>query len=465
MRSALLLCLAAALLAGTAAAKKGAYRSTKHGDPATGVQRPGLVAPPGECSACHDQHASRDGVSNGGPHPRLLLVPGDAALCYTCHAGAGAHAVFPGRVLFQQSRHAMSPSLVWPGPQPPARTTAEAGRCVNCHDPHGTKDAAGVVPAMTFAREEQLCNACHDGSPAQKDIRSEFLKPFRHPVERSGRHDAGEGGDPARYGVSPTNRRHAECADCHNPHRAREDAVPPSPPDASNRIAGTGRVVVTNGAAGSTPIFTWVGPEDPGFAREYELCFKCHSGFTTQPAGQPDLARLLNPANPSYHPVEAAGRDPRIDPAAFVNGWGPSSLVYCSDCHGGDGAGAPRGPHGSSYPYLLKKSYAATSLPQAMAATDLCFDCHAFDVYASAGPNRAASRFNAPSSSRGHTFHVGGRGLTCYACHETHGSTLYPSLAAVGRSPGLTSFTRTPTGGTCSSTCHAARTWTANYGR
>jgi hypothetical protein len=50
---------------------------------------------------------------------------------------------------------------------------------------------------------------------------------------------------------------------------------------------------------------------------EYQLCFKCHSSWTTQPAGQSDLALLLNNNNPSYHPVEAAGRDPLIASGAF----------------------------------------------------------------------------------------------------------------------------------------------------
>src|SRR5205085_6800648 len=137
----------------------------------------------------------------------------------------------------------------------------------------------------------------------------------------------------------------------------------------------------------------------------------------------------LNPANASYHPVEAAGKN-AIDAASFVNGWSSTKLVYCSDCHGSDSAG-PKGPHGSTYRGILKKAYAASSLPQGSVATDLCFDCHSYDTYANpSGPAAAsaASRFNPPSAAYGHAYHVGSQGQTCYACHETHGSPLNAAL-------------------------------------
>ena len=34
-----------------------------------------------------------------------------------------------------------------------------------------------------------------------------------------------------------------------------------------------------------------------------------------------------------------------------------------------------------------------------------------------------------------------------------------------GRTPGLTSYTATPSGGTCNQTCHTARTYSINYAR
>jgi predicted CXXCH cytochrome family protein len=452
--------VACALAAVTAAASGGAWRSTRHGDPDAGVQR--LASEPrGECAQCHDQHASRAGAPTGGPFPYLLFAANDNALCATCHDGPGRFDVYPGTAPWSASTHAVSPIVVWPGPEPEGRPAADAGKCVNCHDAHGNRDADGIVPSMLAVREEGLCLGCHDGQPAP-DVRTPFLRAFRHPVGQGGRHDAGEGGDPARFAGA---FRHAECADCHNPHRGSRDQVPPAPPAASNRLLGVSRVKVTNGPAATRPVYTWAGPAETGFAAEYEVCFKCHSSWTTQPVGQSDLALLLNPNNPSFHPVVQTGRNRNIDPLAFANGWTWDRLVYCSDCHGSDDPSV-RGPHGSSYRHLLRKDYAATSTATPMAPTDLCFDCHSWDTYANdraADASLAASRFNPPAEARGHAYHVGRREMSCYACHQSHGSTQRPALIATGRAPGLAGYTQTATGGSCTPTCHRTVSYAVNY--
>jgi predicted CXXCH cytochrome family protein len=349
--------------------------------------------------------------------------------------------------------------MVWPGPHPPGRSSADADKCLNCHDPHGAKDKGGLIPAMTSVREEGLCLGCHNGSPAT-DIRSEFRKPFVHPVWLSGRHEEAEGGSSAAF-AAPS-RRHAECEDCHNPHMVMADPFPPHAPDASNRLAGVGRIKVTNGAAGARPIYTWAGPDDRAFPMEFELCFKCHSSWTTRPAGQSDLALLLNPANPSFHPVERSGQNPGILQGAFANGWSADRLTYCSDCHGSDDGSA--GPHGSNFRHLLKQQYPDVSRAS-MAPTDLCFTCHAWNTYGNpAGATLAASRFNPPAIAQGHAFHVS-QGYSCFACHETHGSIRMPALISTARSPGIVGYSQTPMGATCTTTCHGASTYSLNYGR
>ena len=230
------------------------------------------------------------------------------------------------------------------------------------------------------------------------------------------------------------------------------------------------RVIVQNGGPGAPPSFSFVAGSDTLTApvAEYQLCFKCHSSWTTQPSGQTDLALALNPANASYHPVEAPGRDATIMAGAFVPGWSAGSLTRCGDCHGGDQAGAARGPHGSSYRYILKQPYTASSQPRAMSSQEICFACHAFDVYAN--PNatdavRAYSRFNRPGAGMGHAEHVGGQNVPCYACHVTHGVADRSHLVATGRSPGILSFSETIGGGTCQPTCHDSRSYTINYAR
>jgi predicted CXXCH cytochrome family protein len=441
-----------------AAPSASVYSQTRHGDPRRGVMR---IAsdPTGDCAQCHGEHE--------GAYPYLLFAPNTNALCFVCHNIEGSAGIYPGSAAYNQSSHAVSGRTVWPGRTPAARRPADAGKCLNCHDPHGAADTAGLIPSLLVVREESLCLACHNGSQAVKDVRSQFLKPFRHPISVSGRHQESEN-SPESFAASPTNNRHSECEDCHNPHWARPDPYPVSAPNAPGDLLGASRVRVTNGPAGSRPIYTWKGPEETvTFPFEYELCFKCHSSWTTLPAGKEDLALSLNPANPSYHPVEAAGRNRNIRAEAFAEGWSADRLTYCSDCHGSDDPSIV-GPHGSVYRYLLKKAYATTAFRQGMARTDLCFDCHAYAAYADPSADTrtaAASRFNPPASARGHAYHVGSLGLSCYACHQSHGSTRYPALLGAGRSPGLTGFTATASGGTCTSTCHGVRTYAVNYRR
>lgn len=459
--------LAGALGTSLLAAAQTTYESSKHGDPVTGVLRLPEEGP-GACSQCHDEHASRDGVPNGGPFNRLLFTVDDETLCYECHSIESTSNVYPGNVVWADSSHSTSPGAYWRGPDPPARSPSDAGKCVNCHDPHGADDAGGVVPSMTRLREETLCTGCHDGVAA-KDIATQIAKAWRHPVERSERHSAAEGASssPAQFDDSGAGqRRHAECADCHNAHVSRADGVAPVAPEASQRIHGVARIAVNNGAAGTRPIYNWKGAADLIDPREHEICFKCHSSWTTLPQGKPDLAVLTNPSNPSYHPIQAAGKNSGIDPAAFETGWAWDSKVYCSDCHGSDDPQV-RGPHGSNHRFILRAASATTSTPQASAPADLCFSCHRYDVYGdplAGSATQQASRFNDPAQ-RGHAYHVGEQSIPCHACHETHGSTTQPALVATGRTPGIVLYSQNAGGGTCTPTCHVGRAYAVNYAR
>ena len=340
----------------------GVYEFTKHGNATTGVERIS-DEPRGDCTHCHDEHASRDGVETpGGPYDYLLFNENDNNLCYTndgtgpCHASAGANEIYQGSTVYENSLHSISADMYWPGPTPSARPSSDYGKCLNCHTPHGYEDGSGLIPSQTFSREENLCQTCHDGSPAS-DIQSEMTKIYRHPADDySGRHNQSEDGTSSNFGSS---NRHAECVDCHNPHYANSDAITPLAPDASNRNKGVSGVSVINSMAGSQPSYTYI-PPNVGIDYEYQLCFKCHSSWTIQPGGQPDMAVLFNINNPSYHPVENQGKNANINPGAFVNGWLPTYLTYCTDCHTSDNT-LVRGPHGSQYNYILKQNYFASS--------------------------------------------------------------------------------------------------------
>lgn len=376
-------------------AKGGAFRSTKHGDPVNGPQKK-ADAPIGSCVQCHDGHLSHK--------PGERKQTGNAR-CLECHALPSESGVFPGLAEWQQATHA----------------TARNGRCADCHDPHGVKDKDGLVPHMLRDRQPEICLGCHDGARAS-DVRTELFLPYVHGKQ------TGSG------------KQLVACSACHNAHRA-------------GALEGVARVEILHGAAGTQPSYNLRAANDLTPAVEYEVCLQCHSSYIKQRPGDSDLARLLNPNNPSFHPIAGEGRNRRIDPEAFVNGYGAESTITCSDCHA---------RHGSMHAALLNKRAPVSADPQSMARTDLCFDCHAYRVYADAASDEAtrrASRFEA------HAYHVGAQRVPCFSCHDTHGSTRFPSLIVTRRSPGINSFIPTPNGGTCTPSCHGMKSYTVTYAR
>ena len=449
------------------------------------VQVPDSV-PDVDCQVCHEMSQHQQGrvrlwnvdqpgivsaaiVLTGNPNTTAtearVLVP----FCVACHDADGA-----GGNTTPFTDGVTVPGLDGSGWASAAHNRVSLGSEVGCYGDgafgchatgHGSEKrnmlappgAAAVAPALT-GEQEGFCYNCHDGTPASTDIQAEFQKGtntatqiFHHPVAYA----------------DQSGSRTVECVSCHAAHVARPDAAAPVAPAASARLLGVSRVSVTNGAAGSTPTFTFRSATDATPAKEYEICLKCHSSYATQPAGQTDLGVVLNPSNPSYHPVEAAGKNPNIRTEAFVNGWGPASTVFCTDCHTSDNT-AVRGPHGSVNRYILKKPYTASSSNRTMSSGENCFDCHNFNTYAndqSSNTVKGYSRFNPSTFDKGHTFHVDDRNRPCYACHTTHGSATRPTLIVTGRSPGLNSYTQTGTGGTCNPTCHGSESYTINYAR
>ncbi|MBI5836554.1 MAG: hypothetical protein HZB25_04855 [Candidatus Eisenbacteria bacterium] len=421
----------------------------------------------GECNQCHTQHGT-----NEIAYPNALLGPNANTLCDGCHTTPFKGGSYGLTLLYNGSAHGSGPSMIWPGPTPPARTEAGgASKCLNCHDPHSWSDATGVIPHLAVAREEKLCLTCHDGLPAARNVQSDMLKAYRHPVQDyTGRHTGADEALSGDFAASPVNRRHSECEDCHNPHVARTDPTGGFPTtNAPKSTLGVSRVRVLNGAAGTAPVYTFTAGSDTltSPVAEYQLCFKCHSGWTIQPTGQTDFGKVLNTNNPSFHPVEGQGRNLNIRAGAFAVGWSPTSTTPCGSCHGSD-AGSVRGPHGSNNRYILKQPYTASSASRTMVSSEICFLCHTYNTYANRNAGNTVlgySRFNPPNFGEGHAFHVIDQRRPCYACHATHGSANQKHLIVTGRNPGINSYTETTNGGTCSPTCHGTETYTINYAR
>lgn len=271
---------------------------------------------------------------------------------------------------------------------------------------------------MAVSGEEKVCFDCHGSiaarekmivkgyladknTPELQDIEAELLKPYNHPVITvSGAHHSSE--------ILPEELsnalRHAECADCHNPH-----------------VVAKGDPFL--GLQGKR-IGNMVGEIE----KEYDLCYRCHSGSANLPGLATNKALEFRTTNPSFHPVEGEGRRAVVvslrEPyASRKERPGDISIIGCSDCHGSDNPLGPKGPHGSIYPGLLKLNYdMADERPESEGAYALCYKCH----------SRASIMAN--ESFRYHAQHIDGDpasgwlGTSCYTCHDAHGSTENPYL-------------------------------------
>jgi hypothetical protein len=357
-------------------------------------------------------------------------------------------------------------------------------KCMNCHFPHkaGVTTAAPTTPNPTSGtyllsfQEEARCfnntnrwgdsvTVCH-GSNAPSTRKIETLmnggKLRYHQVGESnwtGRHTATEARQyTAGVGWSGTSLWHVECADCHNPHTARNTlhSRGTNVVDNTSSLYGTGGVdagTYPPWAINSTSInysaIEAAGVTNSalsGVQHEYQICLKCHSDFAwgtnrptptlTNPLGYNLTNQAMefgNNATPvSSHPVIFPNSN---DQGTYVSPWSataiPQQTMYCSDCHNNDSARSPfgagsdaAGPHGSNNRAILKKTYDPTTIGSN--SGELCFDCHNFDTYSNgAGTGtgfRTAANLNlhtrhmAPVGSGGVAYQ-GGVAKICTGCH------------------------------------------------
>ncbi len=348
--------------------------------------------------------------------------------------------------------------------------------CAGCHRAHKGKDE---IIRKVFP-EEDLCFSCHDGSGASTDIRSLFLRSNRHDIQATtGVHQIGENIPNQFLGSN----RHVECEDCHNPHEATSGLHTPGSNYAGGVLQGVSGVAVTNGPGGTTPSYTFVDRA----LYEYEVCFKCHSAWSSTGSGT-DMSIEFNPNNYAHHAVEATGKNQpgNTNPnfaQAFVSPWGPGSTVACSDCHTSASTSEPRGPHGSDVAWMLRKNETGVGSPNVF-----CYNCHRRDVYGDANytspPNQNLSRFDHPYKSQ-HTslslMRAGSNpwGIWCLNCHGgdveggIHGTNR--GVGQAGQTPmgkrflngyfikGWTAPGDGTTKGRCWPACHRGKSFTPNY--
>lgn len=347
-----------------------------------------------ECSSCHDPHL--ENVKFLRDTSGATFAAKISNTCSACH----------NKIEWSGSAHQTS-GLSYSDAS--VSTTFGTGTisslvCMNCHRTHkglGTPYLLRQAEETTcFRGASSLANetACHGSSASATTnrIQTVITRAYKHPTTTiSGVHTNLDvlyplgGTPPGSKGLDWASSKHAECVDCHNPHRAKNTLVRvaanawyPSTVDAtSNQTAKSGALTGVTGVRPSSWPSIWTVPTTfttiESSTYEYEICFKCHSywalrdadGITTYTTASgvtvTDQAMEFNPNNMSAHPVvvRAADQTGSYPPKALAasqmsSPWTAvgNQTMYCSDCHGADSenAGDPKGPHGANVKYMLK---------------------------------------------------------------------------------------------------------------
>jgi len=367
-----------------------------------------------QCRTCHDPHR----MDIDSTTLKFLVVSNSSSgLCVICHnkqywsTNPSTHKTSTKSYAAAQGAHT-------------GYTTVATNGCESCHKPH----TATVAQRGLKAQEEATCGSgalqCHGSSAIGRNIQAEFAKAYSHPTYAvtPSVHDASESPSSVAYPIPETSAaasRHAECPDCHNSHASY--AATATAPKGSGKIAGVWGI-------SSTSTLTQPSGTPPS-VNEYEICYRCHGDSANKPqagggpagpypnrvAVQFNMRLMFDPANPSYHPIEAPGRN--LSVPSLIAPWTTSSVMYCTDCHDNDtgpkasppGTG-PAGPHGSSIKHLLVARYDAdaSSTTESAATYALCYKCHNRTIVLSS------------TSFSGHR-HALGENASCSFCHDPHG--------------------------------------------
>ena len=361
-----------------------------------------------QCSSCHDPHIRSTNNDENIKFLRLnrlqRVAPATAVfnrdndiICLACHEKAGwigsAHA---NELVADEQYNLASANRN----EFPIGTMVWQASCLACHDNHtvegsrrllreGTDGLLSVEGAKQGgkAASEETCYLCHStngntltnqGFNSQvPDIKFAFELPHRMPINNFDQtagfetHDIGTANIPESgkdfvesrqaLGLGDPLNRHAECTDCHNPHRAiknRRFSDNPTNPDlagthdhnephsniASGVLKGTWGVepiyvsdefsmepIDFDLKRGNPPVNGLNNVTQPYVTREYQICLKCHSNYAYvtppmlgtfgggTPAGTNNVFRYTNQAMEFRAPTAHQGEGTALTPsgAAF----------------------------------------------------------------------------------------------------------------------------------------------------
>lgn len=375
----------------------------------------------GMCLACHNPHASAQ---------KKLLAFKYPDLCYTCHQNQSVKPVvhkpvkdgdctvchnphlnerqaqlntLPPELCFQcHDRKLVSGNYVH-GP-------VAAGGCMLCHSPHQSEQK-GLLSSSV----DDLCFQCH--MDKQEEIKN------------------------ARHVHKPVADK---CTNCHSPHAAEfrynlvaepgRDLCAKCHPD---KMAQIDKATVKHGALNNE-----------------KKCLACHlphvSEFPKQLADQP-MNLCLN----CHDKTMGEGANKLTNMKAKImnsaNLHGPIKQGDCSACHD---------PHGSDNFRMLVKFYPNVFYAEYDTKNySLCFNCHENTLVERPQTGTLTGFRNGKQNMHYLHVHKTTKGRTCKACHDMHGSN-NPKHIRYSVPFGTSgwelpiSYTKTATGGGCTSGCH-----------
>lgn len=358
----------------------------------------------GDCVGCHAPHVS--------PYKKMLRTPGNK-LCFQCHDGKPFKKKFP---------HA----------------PVDTGSCLDCHVPHQSKVAKLIKPSETL-----ICYECHDKALATG-------KSVHTPVssgECTGCHVV-HGADNEKLlktGVTSETKSSKLCYECHD-NLATQKSV--HDPVRKGDCTGCH-------TPHSSPYGKLLKSDDS------KICFQCHfqqaymKKFPHQPVSsgnclychlphQSKAAKLLKSTEAlicfdCHDKGMATGKSVHM----------PVSSGECEGCHA---------VHGSDNAKLLKAKFpAGINVTYNDAEYALCFTCH--DSKSMTEKESTSTGFRDGKQNL-HFSHANGQNISCRACHEFHASPQTKLLKdkhhEAGKPDITLNFTETPTGGTCTTSCHDA---------
>ena len=363
-----------------------------------------------QCTTCHDPHVSGNDNPNDltattnnikflrarrfqmSPPTGVNFDQNNDIMCLGCHDKLGT--------AWSQSAHA-DPTVADEQykiessnqRQFPANIAVWQAACLNCHDTHtvqganrllregtldGTDTTLEMLPAAKLGGKpalEETCFQCHT-TPTQSilktgsgapDIETEFGKDRRMPLgvyvgtnldkEPHDIVDADFTEPRLQLGLGNLDNRHAECTDCHNPHRMIKNSLAYGSGGVSTKgthpheeLAGAAHSNaisgVLKGISGVEPDFTFNNADTDGrkfgtpaampkdfivkkglggdaVTAEYQICLKCHSNYAYIDNGLPENLS----SRPALPTLSAASGGPGGTPSTGGSS-DTTSLVY-----------------------------------------------------------------------------------------------------------------------------------------